>query len=558
MGQDEWRERGRSSDKWGMSLGTVAPVRNAEEVWAGNVAALREVQPGVVVERLPGGWSACWGRDGTGTFRDGEGRWWKGCSVPRAASVAMLESLSGSAPVAVYLQPMHPAGVVEALRILGAEQVLIALLESEEELGLFLGCVDFSGAIRAHRLLFATSVEGRGGLAEVLAANADMPTPGLFVRTSHLTDEVVTGLIEGCQAVFGREHERRTVRVNELSGRVVAREWPARRVVVGRRGRFEVWNDGADVLAGVMGGVEGVEVVTWVMDDPLRASPVHLLGLAVEADGMVGCDFYRPDAQGILPGDFRLVTWATCGRIASYSDAGEGDLLLVADSELRGLARARGWPEEKVVMAGRPVRVPGGVAGEPGHVAMIGETKEIKIPAVIEDYSSHRLLWERVEAELRGNALRVGQDVEGYVTKIQEEMSISGDGFPMELIVSALVVPLWRQQVVRMLVAAGVGVKTYGRGWDSVQDLRATWGGEIGSQGELFAAVDGARLLLAPEPGVRAHPVDFAGRPVVRAGGDPGTFGRRVGAMVKTPPLRGKESGQALSAAVLGRALGRA
>jgi hypothetical protein len=460
----------------------------------------------------------------------------------------MLDSFVPSgAPVTLFLQPLHPAAVGVALEKLaggGAERALIVLLEGVEELAGFLGCEDFSGAIREHRLLFAVS---EGHLAEVLASRRGMPIPGTFIRTSHLADAKVQELIGVCQRIFVDEQRRRTERVEEIRGMLAARRKrgagalgggdggknPALAcgapraggasvergaVLVSARRRFELWRGHveSDALVAAVRGAFGEDeggVRVWAMDDVFSMSPLHLLEECVREGGvdlMVLQDVFRPDAHDLIPMEVGVVTWVTTGRVVSFETAGERDGLLLAEPGDVEVAREMGWPAERVRVATRPA-MEEAKKGRGKGLAFVGDTMAAEMPESAEEYSSHKLLYERVESEMGRNPLVAGSDVGRYVERLREEMGIATGTFPMEAAVRRWAIPLWQQGVVRHLRSLKVEVGVWGKGWPAEFGARA-----IESREELWAVLSGAGVLVHPEPLPRLHAVESAGLPLLR------------------------------------------
>lgn len=528
--------------------------RDARAVLERNRAALARVQPELAVADLPHDLHPCPGRDGSPTFRlipsDGAAAaWWRECSVPLAASRAMLDTFTPTTSVSLFLQPMHPAAAAHALSLLGSGQALVALLDAPESLAPFLACHDFSAAIDAHRLFFA---DGTDALATLLRTRPGLPTPGLFVRTNHLPDELVQSLVAACQKVFAAEHDRRAARVESLRASASPCSRPARRLVVSASLGFTLWSDAAGALSRVAAELPGVTPLPWATDDPLAASAVHLLELASSADAILAADFYRDGAQGLLPLDLPVLTWVTLPHVTSFSVAGPRDRLLLAHADFAATARAAGWPDARVTLATPPV--PTLAAAPAPRLAFIADTRPIRVPAQVEEFSSHRLLWERAEAELTANPLRVGTDILAYLERLRAEMDIAADSFPAELIARELAVPKWQHEIARLCLRAGLPLALHGHGWDQLPDLAPSHQGPITTAAGLTAALTAATAILLPDPVSRSHPAVHAGRPVVIPSGDPGTFIRSVGAATLRPAAPAAAT-QALSPGLLSRLL---
>jgi hypothetical protein len=57
----------------------------------------------------------------------------------------------------------------------------------------------------------------------------------------------------------------------------------------------------------------------------------------------------------------------------------------------------------------------------------------------------------------------------------------------------------------------------YGTGWEAEEELASCWRGPVTSRGAWTDAIAHAQALVHPWPTKSAHPIDAAGRPVLRA-----------------------------------------
>lgn len=501
-----------------MADATAAPGRDALAVLHANTAALSRLQDDLApqLDRVPDGYVACAGRDGSPTFRTVEGGWWRRCSVPRAASLAMLDQFTPSAaPVTLFLHPLHPAALTVALGKLPPEHALIALLDEPADLALFLACDNFVAAIESHRLLFASSLDH---LASLLARHRSMPIPGTFIRTSHLPDATVSALIEACQKIFIGEQNQRTARVEALraSGQAGGKPGDSSGIVVSTLGRFALWHGHAesDTLERVAGEVlasgQG-EVTRWNADDPLTASPLHLLELSRGARAMVLRDLFRPDLHDLLPRDVRLITWVTTGRLLPFDSAGPHDHLLFTDASDIAKAHQLGWPADRTHLAQRPLLSRPPATKPTGRLGFIADTSEPAFPETVEDYSSHKLLCERVQAELSENPLVTGPDILTYLARVRDQMHIDPGTFPLELVALRFAIPLWRRELARHVAEAGVPLAVYGTGWPV--ELNAE---PVASRVDLVRSLASVDALIRPEPLARSHATESTGLTVLR------------------------------------------
>lgn len=485
-------------------------------------------QPTLDIPELPADATAVWGRDGSPTFRTGE-TWWTQCSVPRAASKALLEAFRPTSSVACFLFPFHPAAVREALDMTSSQQAVIALL-GDIDLSMFLSCEDFSADFASNRLWL---VRDAAGLEALLQDRRGLPVPGIFIRTPGTDDALVKTGVDSCQAVFSRIRERNEQHAEQIRRTPRTLSRPAQRLLVATTNRFKLWDDAQVALRDIASAMDGMEMMNWAIDDPASMSPLHLLEQSSKADALLAADFFRGDAHGVLPSDLPVITWVTQPRVDTYTAASKLDRVLLADPAFRKLARQAGWPDAQVEMAARPTTLlPSPPPGS--RLALIADTLPLSIPPEIEDFSSHRLLWERAESELRTDPLRIGTDIAGYLDRMRIEMHIAPEGFPTVTIAERLVVPLWQQEVARRILGAGLPLKIYGSGWDKTEVSSAV-AGSICSVQDLRKAVEQAAALIVPIPVAYAHPAEACGRAALRASGDLASFLRRAAAAVASP-----------------------
>jgi hypothetical protein len=508
-----------------------------DDVLDRNRRALAEVQPDLVVPPLPPGYVATAGRDGSRTLRTPDGKWYRQCSVPRATAAAMLESLTGEASVALLLHPPFPAAIRATLDRIAPEHALIALLDDPDELPQFLSCEDFSADFHEHRLLLACST---GHLAELLASHDGLPTPGLFVRLSTLHDSVCRQLIDDCQRIFQAEHDRRASLAAGLAGESKRRSEPVRRsisrVVLSFPRRFHPHNPPADLLAEDLS--TRFALTPWHPDDPLQTSPLHLLKLAGQSDVLLLLDCFRDDIQNILPAEVHVVTLATGPRICPPRS--DTDALVLTHRSLLQPARSAGWPEHRTTLATLPVPPAPPPARSGSPLLLLADTRPVSLPPAIEEFSSHRLLWERAFAELTDDPLLLGHTPETYLTRLRSEMGISEHGFPIRTFITELAIPLWQQRLVLALLEAGLPVCVAGRGWDKLS-INATVMPRPTSRAQLTSLLGESSALLPPEPlaPTFAHPLADLGRALLQPRRGLPDFIARAARAVASPPHPG-------------------
>ena len=89
------------------------------------------------------------------------------------------------------------------------------------------------------------------------------------------------------------------------------------------------------------------------------------------------------------------------------------------------------------------------------------------------------------------------------------------------MFVERLIRPAVVQAVALSLIGSGLPLRVFGDGWPKLEEFRQPAGGPIHSRTELANAVATSRALVHCWPERHAHPIEAAGRPLVRAAGKP-------------------------------------
>jgi hypothetical protein len=135
-------------------------------------------------------------------------------------------------------------------------------------------------------------------------------------------------------------------------------------------------------------------------------------------------------------------------------------------------------------------------------IAIVAERSSLEPPENIDDFSSHRLLWEFVRDELIDNPFAVGDDADAYLTARMRKLGVAEQTLVRTKFIDALIAPAYREGLVRQLRRADVPIREF--------DSRP---------GELSQQLASAAALLHVWPNQRrVHAIDFAGRPALRPG----------------------------------------
>lgn len=517
-------------------------------------------------------------RDGSLSSRATDGRWWAGCSLPARAAEQQLRTLDVTGPVACFLDPPHPAHLRAALDKTGPSQAIVAIVPDERALAVLLGCADLSADLAAHRLWFAVGPDWPAQVRQLFRDRPGLAAPTQFVRLALADPAALDPMIADARAALADVGVERARAARELAAgwRPNARHGPPRLCVVTAR-TYRLWDDAGLALAELAADAPpGIDLLPMCGDDPASASTLELLRNAVTCDALLTADFGRSELPDLLPADLPWVTWATSPRFPAAAAAGPNDRLVVADPAWAARAVAAGWRRETVAVGGWPAVLPpsltpsnGNLANErlhrdtgfqpvptapevtksptprsadpfarfgnpchgqaarpptrseviPAHVALIADVRPLDPPGRLEEFSSHRLLWNAVRDELSADPYTAGADADGYLRARLRRFDVDESSLDRPRFVRELVEPAFAQGVIRRLLADGVPVRAYGDGWGDLPEFRGVAGGPIRSRAELAAAAAGAAALLDARPAGYATGLYALGRPVVRCGG---------------------------------------
>jgi hypothetical protein len=492
-----------------MATEFMAAMRAAEENFARNLESLRNRQPALAQEVAELSPEVEWvsGRDGSLTARLLGGGWWSGCSLPQRAANALLEKMDLRAPVTCFLSPTHAAQVRVTLDRLGDGRALIAVVPEMIDLRLMLSCDGFDEAIASGRLWFAAGEGWDQALEQILSDHDGLPTPGQFVRTPLVEAARMDAMIAAAQGVFSREIARRARAVQSLFAEATPL---AGKVCVVAHGTFRLWEDAGHALAGIAAQEE------WTVmnpDDPSRASPVAFARAAAGCGAVVTINTGRADLPSDLPTTTRVVSWITGPRIPRFVETGTEDRLLVADQRWKGLAISSGWRADRIEVAGWPAQR---LSCAGSGLGVIADTLPLVTPEF--ELSSHRVLWDSIALELSRDPFAAGLDAQAYLSRWLRGTKIAAESLDQTKFVDRLIVPAHQQGLVRWLIEAGIEIRLFGGGWDQIDEFARRHRGAVRTLEGLYAAVQSCAGLAHVWPANWAHPIESAGRPVLRRG----------------------------------------
>jgi hypothetical protein len=190
--------------------------------------------------------------------------------------------------------------------------------------------------------------------------------------------------------------------------------------------------------------------------------------------------------------------------------------VLLADPSWTSNATAQGWPKDRIAVATWPARVDAPPLPKDPLVTFIADITPLAPPQRLEDYSSHRLLWQQIAAELTADPFAAIDDPEGYLASRRRRAGIDDPAFDPRLFLHDLITPAVAQGLARVLLAAGVPLKLHGAGWAEIELLSGAATGAVTSRAALLSAVDSATLLIDPHPLGGPHSMHSMGRAVIR------------------------------------------
>jgi len=178
----------------------------------------------------------------------------------------------------------------------------------------------------------------------------------------------------------------------------------------------------------------------------------------------------------------------------------------------------------------------------PQALAIITNTLPLETPADLNDFSSHRVLWDTLRAEIMNNPFIVGADPQKYLMTRLKQAGFSADQFPVSRFITQLMYPAIAQSLATMLIKAQLPLKLYGMGWDSNRTFSPYSAGAIGDRSQFDAVLRQPIALVDVWPGIRSHPARAMGRPFLAFGSSAfGTFAgnakRMLNARTTAPTL---------------------
>lgn len=481
-----------------------------------NIEALASTQPElnqwVAEQHLAVEW--VFARDRALTALDEFGQWWSGNSLPMQSAKLALAKLEIRGSVACFLLPSHAAPISHALEKIRPEQAIIAIIPEMRDLAMILHCHDFSQVIQQHRLWFCAGAAWEIGMRSLLEKQSGLATPSQFIRTSQAETEMLEPVIAAAQKILSEITAERTQQLQSAQRRPEIRVGDKPCVGIIAPSRFRLWNDLGEAMCRDLDEAAAGSFFTFDTDDPLCSSPLAIASLAARAHAIVTANTSRTDLPGLIPESTPWITWVTSARIPSGAMAGEEDHLLLSHSALVEPARAGGWRADRLHLASWPPLNIEPMAGRSGF-AILADTRSLETPKDLIEYSSQSLLWEAIRHELLRDPLCVVDPVR-FLKDRARRANVGEDGIPTARFIEQLIIPAYTQGIARIMLAAKIPVRLYGRGWSDLSDFSSFAAGPIDTREQFETALRSSSALIHVWPGSVSHPIDACTLPVIR------------------------------------------
>ncbi|HLL88557.1 MAG TPA: hypothetical protein VK324_04585, partial [Tepidisphaeraceae bacterium] len=423
------------------------------------------------------------------------------------------------------LAPRHGAQVRAVLDLIGPEQAVLVIQPDWRALRVALHTTDLSSDLTARRLWFAAGSDWAAALEALLGDHPGLPVPARFVRLADLED-TADPLIATAQPVFSREIHRRaeliTARRAAWVPRGAAASFP--RLCVIAPAAFRLWRDAPHALTEALARTTPQHVAVRYdavdTDCPATSSPLAVQAAALASDAVVAADVARSDHPNLLPAGLPWLTWVTTSRMPAFDPAAAHDRLLLADAAWRSKAAEAGWPADRVCIAAWPV-APTTAAPPAADLVLIADVTDLSVPESVEEFSSHRLLWEAIRDELTANPFALTTDVASYLAARMRKQNLTADDphLDRKRFVDDLILPAYAQGLARTLIGAGAAPALYGHGWAALPAFAAHARGPLRTRADFSAATRAAAALVRPWPFDYCPHLSATGRPVIRAAG---------------------------------------
>jgi hypothetical protein len=524
-----------------LSASTLAAQRARANI-DGNRRSLAITQPSLRLHELANIGEFLFGRDGSLTARDTANQWLSQSSLPLRVAQEILRKFEPHGVTGCLLSPTHAAQIRAALDKLQAHQALLVIVPSLDDLTQFLHCEDFSNELDAHRLWFAAGDNWQAMLRALFEDHPGLPTPTQFLRLPIVAPEINDALIAATQPIFALTQKARSERARAISWKPTRAE--TKKLAVVAPSHFRLWNDRGEALAHVFEDAGDLQIVHIDPDDPASACPTDLPRRVADCDAIVTADIVRSDLPNLISSEMPWIAWITTPRVPPIESAGLRDHLILPDPTL---ATNAGWPSHRLHRATWPTVVSGSTDTAPQALAIVADTLSLETPEDLNDFSSHRVLWDTLRQEIANNPFIVGSDPQNYLLSRLKSVGFATDTFPMVRFLSQLIYPAIAQAIAKLLIDAKLPVKLYGAGWDKLEGFTDHFAGPVNNRDQFEAIVRQPVALVDVFTGIAAHPLRCVGRPVLSLANAREPFLRAAQKVLASPAVAGACPGPRLS-----------
>lgn len=461
------------------------------------------------------------GRDGALTAQDAAGSWVTGCSLPRRAAEAMLESMQSRRGAVCLVAPTHAAQVRGALARLDGSQAVLAIVPEATIAAFILAGDDFTADIHAGRLWLAVGDDWPKQLATILSQQEGLPLPSSFIRLPIVPEASAEQLMTAARVVFNDETARRANRLEMLRSasphRPSDRRSAGPHILVVAPTRFRLWDDAGWLMQQAM-AVPSSNATTFSSldpDDPRQASPLALAAAAAKCDALLAANAYRSEMANLVAPRVAWLTWVTTPRIAPPVDDAPADRLLLAEESLHEPALAAGWSMDRIRLATWPEPADAPPPPIDAPLVLISDTHPIDEPPTPFELSSHHVLWVSIRDEIRRDPFCIGDNLPAYLDARMHQLGLDAPTVNTALFIDQLIAPGFVQGIAAILLNNGVPFRIHGSGWDALPPFANVCGGPVRTREHFEQIVAGAGALLHPSPLKGPHLCHAFGRPVV-------------------------------------------
>ena len=159
-----------------------------------------------------------------------------------------------------------------------------------------------------------------------------------------------------------------------------------------------------------------------------------------------------------------------------------------------------GWPSPLRTPANNGASSPLPTAKTTPTAAIVADTVLLDPPEKLAEFSSHLLLWNSIRQELQTDPLAAGADAEAFLRSRMRQYGVDEASLDRRLFVGALIWPAVMQGLAQRLIAEGLPLKLYGKGWSDVAGLSPAAGGEVTSRPHLAEIASGLSAIVDARP----------------------------------------------------------